>query len=64
MIDPKTYWNRAKTKGTVAELELHLRPLSVAVSIERLPGDCTLYRIDWLHGRNQATSATEKDRRK
>ena len=45
MIDPKTYWNSRKAK--VAEPEPHLRQLSVAVSKERLPGGCILYRLDW-----------------
>lgn len=61
MIDPKTYWNCRKAK--VIEPELRLRPTSVAISKERLPGGCTIYRIDWLHSRNQVLSAAEKDGR-
>ena len=47
MIDPKTYWNCRKAQVAVTEPEIHLRPLSVAVSKERLPGGCILYRIEW-----------------
>ena len=48
MIDPKTYWNCVKAK--VIEPELCLRPMSVAVSKERLPGGCTLYCVEWPNG--------------
>jgi len=47
MIDPKIYWNHEKAKVAVAEPELNLRLLSVAVSKELLLGGCILYRIEW-----------------
>ena len=47
MLDPKAYWEGVQATAAKAGAQLCPAQLGPEMSTERLPGGCTLYRVEW-----------------